>query len=191
MVQWRPPAGTMALVEPLEPEAGHEALTATVLDDERLLLDLGASPRPPPSADVVASFFTPEAMLRATGLLLAVGEDGGLFELVVKELERVQRRRAHRTSIELEVAMAAPDAVGPVVCVRGRTHNVSAGGCRVRTDRPLPAGTDPLVTLEIPGDAPVIAQATVLATNRDGETWDYRLMFTAIDASDRDRLDRL
>ena len=43
---WRPPAGTTTLVEPVDAEPGRAALTAVVVADDRLLLDLGASPGP-------------------------------------------------------------------------------------------------------------------------------------------------
>ena len=92
---WKPPAGTTTLVEPLDPEPGHEALTATVIEDDRLLIDLGASPRPGESTDVIASFFTSDALVRVTGILVAVEErDRTLYELVVKDIDRVQRRQA-------------------------------------------------------------------------------------------------
>jgi hypothetical protein len=189
---WRPPVGTTTLVEPVEPVPGHEALTATVIEDDRLLLDLGASPRPGQSTDVIASFFTPDALVRVTGVLVAVNErDHTFYELVVKEVDRVQRRQAPRVDIDLAASMVVTDAPGPMMSVLGRTQNVSAGGCRVTTDRPL-AGTDPVVSLDLADSrGPVVAQATVLSSEHHGSKWDYRLMFTAIDNDDRVRLERL
>jgi hypothetical protein len=189
---WRPPAGTTTLVEPLEPVPGQEALTATVIDDDRLLLDLGASPRPDDSTDVVASFFMPDAMVRVTGVLVVVNErDHTFHELVVKDVDRVQRRQTPRVDIDLAASMVVTDAPGPMVSVLGRTQNVSAGGCRVTTDQRL-AGSDPVVSLDLADSAgPVVAQATVLSSEHRGSKWDYRLMFTAIDNDDRVRLERL
>jgi PilZ domain len=189
---WRPPAGTTTLVEPLAPDAGQEALTARVIEDDRLLLDLGPSPRPAATADVVASFFTPDALVRVTGVLVPVEErDRTLHELVVKDISRVQRRQSPRVEITLVASMVVPDAPGPIVSVLGRTQNVSAGGCRVRTDRPL-TGTEAVVSLELADEQrPVVAQATVLSSEHVGSTWDYRLMFTNIDSDDRLRLERL
>jgi len=190
MPLWRPPAGTTTLVEPLDPEPGQETLTGTVLEDDRLVLDLGASPRPGESVDVVASFFTPDALLRVTGVLVA--EDDGYYELVVKDGERIQRRATDRVDIELSASLVVLDAPGPIVSVLGHTQNISAGGCRVVTDQPLPTGRDAVVSLHLIDDQrPVVAQATVLGVDHVETTWDYRLMFTAIDNDDRDRLHRV
>ena len=191
MTTWRPPADTTTLVEPLDPEPGYEALTATVLDDDRLLLDLGASPKPPTPIDVVANFFTPNALLRATGVLVALeDEETTVFELVVKDVEHIQRRHAKRKFVELKASMVVADGPGPMISVVGLTQDVSAGGCRVVADQPL-GGTKPVITLEVPGAPPVVAQATVLSRLHSGDVWDYRLMFTAIDEEDRARLERL
>ncbi|MEY2435025.1 MAG: PilZ domain [Acidimicrobiaceae bacterium] len=189
---WRPPVGTTTLVEPLEPVPGHEAVTATVIEDDRLLLDLGASPRPSQTTDVVASFFMPDALVRVTGVLIAVTErDRTLHELIVKDIDRVQRRQAPRVDIDLAASMVVTDAPGPMVSVLGRTRNVSAGGCRVTTNQRL-AGTDPVVSLDLADSSgPVVAQATVLSSEHHGSEWDYRLLFTAIDNDDRVRLERL
>ncbi len=137
MSYWRPPEGTTTLVEPLRPEPGFETLTATVLQDDRLLLDLGASPRPTANTDVVASFFTPDALLRVNGVLVA--ESDGLYELIVKDIERVQRRASDRVAVELTASVVVLDGSGPMVSVVGHTQNVSAGGCRVHTHQPLPS----------------------------------------------------
>jgi hypothetical protein len=189
---WRPPAGTTTLVEPLEPQPGQEALTAEVVEDDRLLLDLGASPRPGGATDVVVSFFTPDALVRVTGVLVAVEErDRTLHELVVKDITRVQRRQNPRVDIDLAASVVVPDAPGPMLSVLGRTQNVSAGGCRLTTDQQL-SGGDAVVSLDLADDlGPVIAQATVLSSEHHGSKWDYRFMFTAIDSDDCARLEHL
>ena len=190
MSTWRPPEGTTTLVEPLRPEPGFETLTATVLHDERLLLDLGASPRPTENIDVVASFFTPDALLRVSGVLVA--EADGLYELVVKDIERVQRRTCDRAYVQLTASVLVLDGSGPMISVVGHTKNVSTGGCRLRTDQPLPSGRDAMVSLDLTDDrTPVVAQATVLGVEHTDDEWDYRLMFTAIDDDDRARIGRL
>lgn len=190
---WRPPAGTTTLVEPIDPDPGHEALTARVVEDDRLLLDLGASPRSgSATTDVVASFFTSDALVRVTGVLVAVEErERTLHELIVKEIERVQRRQEPRVDIDLPASMVVPDAPGPMVSVIGRTQNVSVGGCRISTEQRL-AGSDTVVSLDlVDSDGPVIAQAMVLSSEHIGSRWEYRLRFTAIDDEDRARLERL
>jgi hypothetical protein len=190
MSHWRPPAGTTTLVEPVDPAPGHETLTATVREDDRLLLDLGASPRPAADIDVVASFFMPDALLRVTGVLVA--EADGLFELVVMDIEHVQRRSSDRVDIELLASLLVLDAAGPIQSVLGHTHNVSIGGCRVLTAVRLPPGRDAMVSLHLIDDQkPVVAQATVLDVSQKDTAWDYRLMFTAIDTDDRERIRRM
>jgi hypothetical protein len=186
MGRWRPPVGTTTLVEPAD--ADVEPLTATVLDDDRLLLDVGSSPRPSTETfDAVASFFTPEALLRVTGVMTLTGDDGAVYELVVKDVQRVDRRTSPRVDVELRVAMIVTDAEPPLTLV-GHTVNISAGGCRVVTDRPLPAGTEPTVSVELGDGADVVAGCSVLCTEHRASEWDYRLMFTAIDPADRDRI---
>ena len=130
--------------------------------------------------------------MRVTGLLVAVHEgDRTLYELVVKDVECVQRRESPRVEIALAASLVVPDTPGPMVSVLGRTKNVSGGGCRLVTEQQL-AGSDPMVTLDLPDDAsPVVVQATVLSSEHRGSTWDYRLRFTAIDRDDRDRIERL
>jgi hypothetical protein len=180
------------LVEPLHPGPGEEALTATVLEDDRLLLDLGGSPRPTTMVDVVATFFTPDTLFRVTGVLEPAMSERGLFELIVKDVERVQRRKSARLLVDVAASLVVVDAPGPVVSVRGRTRNVSAGGCRVVTEQALPPTGAPIVTLELDDECgPLIAQATILQREHHDSVWDYRLMFTGIDAGDRVRLELL
>jgi hypothetical protein len=190
MSHWRPPAGTTTLVEPVSPEPGYETLTATVLEDDRLVLDLGASPRPAADIEVVASFFMPEALLRVTGVLVL--EIDGYYELVVRDIDRVQRRQSDRVDIELFASLVVLDAAGPIQSILGHTQNVSIGGCRVLTGEALPSGREAMVSLHLIDDQkPVVAQATVLGFDHEDSAWDYRLMFTAIDTEDRDRIRRM
>lgn len=187
MAQWRPPVGTTTLVE--TEIQGVAPLTATVLDDDRLLLDVGASPRPVPAVfDAVASFFTPEALLRVTGVMTLANDEAGIYELTVKDVQRVNRRASRRVDVELKASLVVADDAGPTVSVIGHTVNVSAGGCRVVTDKPLPGGSDPMVTLELGNGVTVVAGCSLLCTEHEGAEWDHRLMFTAIDPDDRDRI---
>ena len=187
MAQWRPPVGTTTLVE--AEVKGAAPLTATVLDDDRLMLDVGASPRPePPVFDAVASFFTPEALLRVTGVMTLADDEAGIYELVVKDVQRVNRRSSRRVDVELRVSLVVADDAGPTVSVVGHTVNVSAGGCRVVTEKPLPGGSDPMVTLELGDGVTVVAGCSLLCTEHEADVWDHRLMFTTIDPDDRDRL---
>lgn len=184
MGHWRPPAGTTTLIE----SEDLTPITAVVLDDDdRLLVDIGSSAAPESDAvAVVASFFTPDALLRVVGKLVVADDERGQYELVVSDLERVQRRKTRRVDIDLPCSLTAPEAV-----VKGHTLNVSAGGCRVQTDRMFPSVDEPIVSLQLADGETVVAVAYVVARAKDGDTWDYRLMFTDIDPGDRDRLAHL
>lgn len=192
MGRWHPPVGTTTLIEPVNPEPGCESITAVVLDADGLVVDIGASPRPrAASFDAVASFFTPEAYFRARCLLVPAGIDAGQYELIVEQLDRIERRTDNRVDIEVKCAVMAVDDGGCARSVTGRTRNVSRGGCRVVLDRPCPQGESPMVSLEL-DDGSLVAGAFVIACEHDdavdAEHWDYRMTFTAIDPADRDRL---
>lgn len=190
--RWHPPAGTTALIEPVHPEPGCESITAVVLDDDRLVVDIGASPRPRSATfDAVASFFTPDAFFRAECVAVEADLEGGQLELIVCQVDRIERRTEARIELDVMCAVMAVDERGCARSVTGRTRNVSRGGCRLLLDRPCPQGDAPLVSIELE-DGSVMAEAFVIAVSKeDPDHWDYRLAFTAIDPVDRDRLGRL
>jgi hypothetical protein len=192
MAGWHPPVGTTTLIEPVHPEPGCESITAVVLDDDRFLVDLGASPRPQTSSfDAIASFFTPDALFRARCLLVSADVEGGQYQVVIEQLDQIERRIDRRVDIEVPCSMIAFDDAGCARSVTGRTRNVSRGGCRLVLDHRRPPGDPPTVSLEL-ADGSLVAEAFVVACEhdeeRDGDHWDYRLAFTFIDAVDRDRL---
>lgn len=190
--RWHPPAGTTALIEPTHPEPGCESITAVVLDADGLLVDLGASPRPrSASFDATASFFTPDALFHARCLVVAHHAESDLYEIVLEQLDRVERRADPRIDVDLRCSVAAVDETGAVRSVTGRARNVSRGGCRIVLDRQCPRGEAPLVSLEL-ADGNLVAEAFVIAAAHDEDAgpggWDYRMAFTTIDPADRDRL---
>src|ERR1041384_4448705 len=102
--QWRPAAGQIALIEPVDASPGRDCLTGVVVPGDRILIDLGASPRPEgDAAEVVASFFAPDALYRL--FAKAHREDDGLVSLDVSALERVQRRANPRVNVQLPVRL--------------------------------------------------------------------------------------
>src|SRR5437016_561783 len=111
---WRPVAGQVALIEPLAPGADRDCLTGVVLpDDAQVLIDLGASPRPSePRAEVVASFFAPDALYRLSATAISLEDRDGLVVLDVHETERVQRRASQRLRVSLPATMASLDGPG-------------------------------------------------------------------------------
>jgi PilZ domain len=187
--EWRPAAGQIALIEPVEASPGRECLTGVVVAGERILVDLGASPRPDSDvADVVVSFFAPDALYRLSAK--ATQEADGLLSLDVGSVERVQRRSAPRAMVALPVRLGTGPDAGPAV-LTGETLDVSAGGCRVTTDRPWPENQDPYVSIELPDGEPVRTHARVVTVDLTGGGWEYRLSFAEIAEPDRRRLSRL
>jgi hypothetical protein len=186
--QWRPAPGQIALIEPVGASPGHDCLTGVVVPGDRVAVDLGASPRPEQDvAEVVASFFAPDALYRLSAK--ASQEDEGLLVLDVQAVERVQRRAAPRVLVTLPVRLR-PSERAPAL-VTGETVDVSAGGCRVATDRPWPQESDPVISIDLPDGEPVVTQAKVITVDLTGEGWEYRLAFPGIAETARDRLARL
>jgi hypothetical protein len=186
--RWRPAPGQLALIEPAD---GTACLTGVVLPDpDRVLLDLGASPRPPaPKLEVVASFFSSDALVRVTGVLVEVEGARGLVDLEAHHVEVVQRRAVPRRRVRWPVTLAALDDPGDFSTVTGETIDVGLGGCRVVTSSPFPPGVDPTVTIDVPGLAvPIVARARVVSACVAPGRSEYRLVFADIDDDDRERL---
>ena len=187
--QWRPAAGQIALIEPVDASPGRDCLTGVVVPGDRILIDLGASPRPESDvAEVVASFFAPDALYRL--FAKAHQEADGLVSLDVSALERVQRRANPRVQVALPVRLGVGDMAEAAV-LSGETVDLSTGGCRVMTDRPWPTEADPVVTIDLPDGEPVSTQARVVTVDLNGDGWEYRLAFPGIAEPDAERLSRL
>ena len=188
-MQWRPAAGQIALIEPVDAAPGRDCLTGVVVPGERILIDLGASPRPESdAAEVVASFFAPDALYRL--FAKARQEADGLVSLDVSALERVQRRANPRVNVVLPIRLGVGDQEEASV-LTGETVDLSTGGCRVMTDRPWPTEADPVVTIDLPDGEAVRTQARVVTVDLNGDGWEYRLAFPGIAERDAERLSRL
>ena len=189
--QWRPAAGQIALIEPVDASPGRDCLTGVVVPGNRILVDLGASPRPESDvAEVVASFFAPDALYRL--FAKAHQEADGLVSLDVSAVERVQRRANPRVQVVLPVRLGVGvgDAAEAAV-LSGETVDLSTGGCRVMTDRPWPTEADPVVTIDLPDGEAVSTPARVVTVDLNGDGWEYRLAFPGIAEPDAERLSRL
>lgn len=195
---WKPVAGQVALIE--LSDGGTECLTGVVIDgeDERaVVVDLGASPRPPSEpCEVVASFFAPDALYRMKATLTAHNGQSAIIDLNVHDIERVQRRLAPRARIALPVVMSnfddpGNDETGAFRSVVGETLDLGEGGCRVLVRQPFPTGGDPTVTLSLPDDGTVVALAAVLQAHTAPGGYEYRLVFLEMDEVDRLKLAEL
>lgn len=202
---WNPVPGQVALIELTD--GGRDCLTGVVIDAPSggagaVVVDLGASPRPDLAAgaacEVVASFFAPDALYRLTATISphAGSSDttGGVIDLRVRQVERVQRRAAPRARIRVPIVLSnfddpAVEDGGAFSSVVGETIDIGAGGCRALVNRPFPSGCDPTVSLELPEGGTIVALAAVLqaTTTTDGR-YEYRLVFLDLDDVDRIRL---
>src|SRR5438552_9442720 len=175
---WYPASGQLALIE-LVDDSDDRCLTGVVVGngDGSVVIDLGASPRPATSpCDVVASFFTPEALYRVSGVAAERAQSPGLVDLELKNVERVQRRAVPRVRAALPVALSAFDQNGDFSSVTGETVDLSSGGCRVQTNRPFVRGVDPTVSITLPEGPPVVVLAEVLGRGpADRGRTEYRL----------------
>lgn len=192
-VMWKPTPGQVALIEPTEAD-GVECLTGVVVEDHGpdVVIDLGASPHPPDhDLEVVASFFAPDALYRLSGVARPHLDRRSLIDLAVAEIERVQRRSAPRSPVEVEAVLSNLDEPGALVSLVGRTVDVGTGGCRVRTEHSFPSGGDPTVTLTLADGSQVIALGAILQSRSLDEGFEYRIVFLDIDDESRGRLEHL
>ena len=204
MLEWRPPSGGTALIEPVAD--GHGCLTGVVVEDagaseqdDVVVIDLGGSPPPgEPRCDVIASFFSPEALYRTEATLSPHDGQTNVYDLAIHQVERIQRRAAPRAQVALPVVLSnfdSPDldAGGDVFAsVTGESIDVSVGGCRVVTERRFPPGCDPTVMLHLSPEEELVALAAVLEEKptSDGR-FEYRLVFIDPEDDHRERLARV
>jgi c-di-GMP-binding flagellar brake protein YcgR len=189
---WKPAPGQVALIE-LADDADH-CLTGVVMSDGNgsVAIDLGASPTAPDEeTEVIASFFTPEALYRVKAHAVPRKEQKAVIDLTVSDVERVQRRAAPRARLELRAALTAFEGDSDFASVVGTTIDVGPGGCRVRTAKQFPPGNDPTVTIQLPDGDTVAVFAQILQVQADEGAFEYRLAFMDIDDEDVKKLARL
>lgn len=190
---WKPVPGQVALIE--LPDGGNQCLTGVVIggDDGPVVIDLGASPRPPAEeCEVIASFFAPDALYRMSGTVTAHEGQEAVIDLRVHDVERVQRRTAPRARRSITAVMSDFDDPGSFSSVVGETLDIGEGGCRMLTPKPFPSGSDPTITLQLPSGEEIVALAAILqATGTTDGRYEYRLVFLELDDVDRLRLAEL
>lgn len=186
---WKPAPGQVALIELAEDT--DQCLTGVVMADSNgsVAIDLGASPTAPESEiDVIASFFTPEALYRVKAHAVPRKEQKAVIDLTVEDVERVQRRANPRSRVELRAALTAFEGDSDFASVVGRTVDIGPGGCRVRTDKQFPPGNDPTVTLQLPNGDTLALLAQVLQVTADSDAFEYRLAFMDVEDEDAQKL---
>ncbi|MDP9070846.1 MAG: PilZ domain-containing protein [Actinomycetota bacterium] len=183
---WTPTLGQVALLE----FADAADMIGVVIgnDGGPVTVSLGSSRLPFTEADVLASFFTPEALYRVHGKALGREGDEGVVDLEVHEVERVQRRGAPRARVTLPVTLADVGSGEPALTVHGETIDIGPGGCRVRTTMPFPLASDPTVSLHLAEGDTIVLPAAVLQMETVMGAWEYRLVFMSVDEGARRRL---
>jgi hypothetical protein len=186
--RWQAERGQVVLIE-IVGDGPSPVLTGGVEEDGPgpMIINLGASPTlPADRCEVIASFFTPEALYLGRGTARGLPEPW-LIELEVRQLQSVQRRSAPRRRVSYPVALGAFSGLDDYVSVAGETVDLAPGGCRVVVDAPLPDGGEATVCIHL-SEQSVVAQARVVENHQEGLRWEYRLAFEELDEPDRSRL---
>jgi hypothetical protein len=196
-------SGHTALIEPEEHSAlGRryaEPLTGTVDNgddgDDGPLIIVGVSPSDiADGTEVMVSVFSPDALYRIRAGVRWVGP-GRLAIDPVHDVEQIQRRRWPRHELHLDVtlllladAAAASSTDHGALGVAGRTLDIGMGGLRVETPVQFSAGTTVSLTLMLPDGAPLVARATVVASDSRNGSFEHRLAFDQLDDLDTTNL---
>jgi hypothetical protein len=182
--------GQVALIEYADDPPGEtNCLTGLVLGDTNghVTVDLGASgPLADGVAEIVVSFFSPEALYRVRATARA-SDPPAVIELdEVIDVERVQRRMFPRIPLRVPVVLSSFDELSTsgFPSVTGWTIDVGPGGLRVETQRPFPSGADPTVDIHLDAGQQIVARTRVVLADLEDAHCEYRLAFT--DLSDED-----
>lgn len=184
--------GYLLLIEPLGAPA-QTCLTALVehVSGSTIQADLGASPRLPTSpCEVAVGVYTPDAYFLARADAEAVGDDGRVVRLVLHDLERIERH-ATRIAKRIRVGVAGFDAGGEFVGAACDTLDLSAGGCRVVTEQPVPAGMEVAVLVPVAGQDPIVVHGAVREEMVRRRGYEYRIAFDDLGERDGKRLEDL
>ena len=73
----------------------------------------------------------------------------------------------------------------------GETIDLSAGGCRVKVDAPLPNHGPAALMVPIDDGVPIVALAAIKEETQRRRGWEYRLSFLRITEDDAERLTEL
>jgi hypothetical protein len=184
---WKPAPGQVALIELGE---DGQRLTGVVMKGEQgaVAVNIGASAGPPSPREVLVSFFSPDALYRVRATATPRGNQEAIVDLMVHEVERVQRRASERVRTALAAALTAFDDQGGFACVVGETVDVGPGGCRVRARQRFPEGLEPTVSLRLPDGGTAVVPGRLLEAEPDGDRFSHRVAFAAVAEADRTRL---
>ncbi len=175
--------GSTALVEVDRVEATGTVVEA---DGASVAIVCDQEPWSGGSRQVSISIFADDALYRLAGAATADGArvtcEAGI------EVQRIQRRRWPRRRLELRVTLCPVKGTSRLEGVPGRTVDVSVGGLCAETVRPVEGDGDPMVILDLPDGARIVAAAVTVAADDLGDGWRYRLAFRDLDSDDAGRL---
>jgi hypothetical protein len=193
LLAFPPPAGQVALIErqelrwPADAKLGPVSGVVEAGEGDTLTIVGVAPPDLPEGTEVTVSIFAPEALYRIRACARWLSSDRLTLD-PIHDVERIQRRRWSRHELCLDVTLAPLDRVGRDTGIEGRTLDIGLGGVRVETETRLPFGPDLSVILMLPDGAPLVARASVVASeDRDG-SFEYRLAFDTLDEVDTTNL---
>ena len=190
---WTVRRGHLVLIEPddADSDACLTGLVEAIPDDATVVVDLGSSPRLGPlPCPVQVSLYTPEAFYHASAEASANGSDDRVVNLHMTEIETIPRRAA-RLAVAIPVGVAGFDHLGSFVSAAGETVDLSAGGCRVRVDGPLPTHGPTALMVPVEDGVPIVALAAIKEEAQRRRGWEYRLSFLRIAEDDAERLTAL
>ena len=179
-------------------EPSSRAVRTHVLrvDDQRVVLALPLSRYrwwvPMPGTPVRVVFRDPGDPAADRGLYgftstvvrASVAPEAELHLEAPREVQRVQRRRWVRLSINLPVRLTRPQD-GTVI--EGRTTDVSGGGIRVRSSQPLQPGESLRIQLSFPDGWTLLAEGRVVRAHGNGDEG-YGIAFVDLDWRLQDRI---
>ena len=190
---WTIRRGHLVLIEPegVDSESCLTGLVEAIPDDKTVVVDLGSSPRLGPlPCPVQVSLYTPEAFYHASAQASANGPDERVVCLHMNEVEAIPRRAA-RLAATIPIGLAGFDHLGSFVSASGETIDLSAGGCRVKVDAPLPNHGPAALMVPIDDGVPIVALAAIKEETQRRRVWEYRLSFLRITEDDAERLTEL
>jgi PilZ domain len=190
---WTVRRGHLVLIEPkgADSESCLTGLVEAIPDDRTVVVDLGSSPRLGPlPCPVQVSLYTPEAFYHAAAQASSNGTDGRVVSLHMTEIEAIPRRAA-RLAASIPVGLAGFDHLGSFVSASGETVDLSAGGCRVKVDAPLPNHGPAALMVPVDDGVPIVALAAIKEETQRRRVWEYRLSFLRITEDDAERLTEL
>jgi hypothetical protein len=170
---WLPLPGQLALVEVAgaDPCAG----IVTAAGGATVTIDLTGG-EAPADGDLSVSFIASDALYRAHPSAVR-RQSARSLEVVVADVERIQRRRVPRVRIQYPITVTVESGEA----IRGETLDIGPGGCRFTSSHHIgEAQTVELVIDVLEGPA-IAAQGRLLETRDDAGNYEYRVAFSRID----------